>query len=72
MKYEIINRQTRCRLEVEATCPARAVDQSIWPWEICEVRLLGKEGEDEHYPNGRREVPELRTPGLVGGVNAKL
>jgi hypothetical protein len=43
MKYMVINVVTRCKVEVEATCPAHAVNQTPWLWEITECHLIGGE-----------------------------
>lgn len=70
MKYEIIDRRTRCRVEVEATSPARAVAQTPWPYEICEIHLmgvlsgsraLGVDRNPESWGDGRIARPELET-----------
>ena len=53
MKYLVIHRADRVSMEVEASCPARAVDLTPWPWLTVEVRLMG-EDEIERHLDGRR------------------
>ncbi len=47
MKYRVINVVTRCCVDLEAVCPAHAVGQTPWPWEITECHLLGGDNGKE-------------------------
>jgi hypothetical protein len=56
MKYMVINIVTRCKVELEATCPAHAVGQTPWPWEITECHLMGgNHGSGTVGVDGERE-----------------
>lgn len=63
MKYLVIEKKTRCSMEIEASCPARAADQTPWPWECVSVHLLGGEhGEKIMDRDGREGCLLLTEP----------